>query len=420
MKMLTEFKVNPEIIPNELLIDHLRTKTKAPVSLKQSQREEQHQLSTELFDMHILLGIETTWREQKAVVIRGMKNRGVIDPAIGKELLHKRLGKKNFKLDEDCTLRKTYLQGTHPQLVEKFEAEYFADLYGKAFKEINKVTIEPLIKLESKVVYALKNICRYPHMKMVEFFRILTKIENIISNQLLKRGSLFKFVFQLNCEKEIWFSVELDGLSKPHISFLKNNTWLYHRELNQQEIYHVPDLFKFDKSNVKEGLLERAETVKQLYETFESLALTLEEKEVFFESNPQYHVYDSYFTFKNVESVQRLIERELEVSRIMVVLLTKEKERSSLDEMPFQVSEIPIEKFESQVKFKLDETESETYKKLSHLAGMNEQEASAREGLPFNYVINFLLELEDILKIHSPNFLYHVEHLLNREINDIK
>lgn len=39
------------------------------------------------------------------------------------------------------------MQGTNPKLIEKFEAEYFENIYGRAFKEINKVTIEPLIKL---------------------------------------------------------------------------------------------------------------------------------------------------------------------------------------------------------------------------------------------------------------------------------
>ena len=43
---------------------------------------------------------------------------------------------------------------------------------------------------------------------MHEFFRILTKIENKISNQLLKAGSLFKLVFKLNSEKNIWFSIK--------------------------------------------------------------------------------------------------------------------------------------------------------------------------------------------------------------------
>ena len=61
-----------------------------------------------------------------------------------------------------------------------------------------------------------------------------------------------------------------------------------------------------------------------LYETFETLALGLKDKEHFFESNPQYHVYDTYFMYLNIESIKRLIQKHLEISKIMIVLLTKE------------------------------------------------------------------------------------------------
>jgi len=44
---------------------------------------------------------------------------------------------------------------------------------------------------------------------------------------------------------------------------------------------------------------------------------------MFFESNPQYHVYDTYFMYINIESIRRLIQKNLEISKIMVVLLTK-------------------------------------------------------------------------------------------------
>jgi hypothetical protein len=179
-----------------------------------------------IFDMYILLGTHTTWKEQKKLVLRNLIEKGIVDSLQFKELLHKRLGSKIFKLDEDCTIRKTYLQGTNPKLIEKFEAEYFGNIYGKAFKEINKVTIEPLIKLESTVIYALKNICRYPYMNTNEFFKILSTIENTISNRLLKAGSLFKFVFQLNCDKHVWFSFNIDSQSVPHLTFLKSGLWL--------------------------------------------------------------------------------------------------------------------------------------------------------------------------------------------------
>ena len=57
----------------------------------------------------------------------------------------------------------------------------------------------------------------------------------------------------------------------------------------------------------------------------------------------------------------------------MIVLLNKENERTSEDEIPFQVSEIPIEKFVPKIQFKFDETEGETFKKLSNLASMPDE-----------------------------------------------
>jgi hypothetical protein len=280
------------------------------------------------------------------------------------------------------------------------------------------VTIEPLIKLEAKVIYGLKNICRYPQMGYNEFFKILSQLENIISNQLLKAGSLCKMVFQLNSNENLWFSFYLDANEIPHLTFLKNGLWISSEELKEHEIYHVKDMFKFEPEFKSGNILERGQLVKDLYSTFETLALSLKEKELFFESNPQYHVYDAYFMHIKTESIRRLIQKQLEISKIMIVLLTKEAERTNENDIPFQVSEIPIEKFVPHVQFKLDETESETFKKLSNLAALKDEEISAREGLPFSYVINFLQEMDDILKLYCPNMIHYVEDLLNTELKE--
>lgn len=60
------------------------------------------------------------------------------------------------------------------------------------------------------------------------------------------------------------------------------------------------------------------------------------------------------------------------------------------------------------IQFKLDETEGETYKKLSNLASLKDEEISAREGLPFSYVLNFLQEVNDILRLYCPNLIHYV------------
>ena len=84
--------------------------------------------------MYILLGSHPTWKEQKKLVLQSLLANKVIDKEQFSDLLHKKLGKKHFRLDEDCTIRKTYMQDTNPKLIEKFEAEYFENIYGKAFK----------------------------------------------------------------------------------------------------------------------------------------------------------------------------------------------------------------------------------------------------------------------------------------------
>lgn len=69
------------------------------------------------------------------------------------------------------------------------------------------MTLGPLLKVESTLTYSLRNILRYPQIDNTDFFEMLTHIEDQFSNQVLKRGSLFKFIYKLDGDN-IWFSVE--------------------------------------------------------------------------------------------------------------------------------------------------------------------------------------------------------------------
>lgn len=104
------------IKPNQLLIDHLNYKLATPCSHKNNHIHNE-MASMQLFDMNILLGMHTTWREQKTLVIRSLVERNILGPEEAKRLLHKNVGIKGFRLDEDCTIRKTYLQGTDSKFI---------------------------------------------------------------------------------------------------------------------------------------------------------------------------------------------------------------------------------------------------------------------------------------------------------------
>ncbi len=81
-------------------------------------------------------------------------------------------------------------------------------MYGNTFKQINKVSLEPLLKVEASLTYTFWNILSYSQIHYTEFFHFLTFIEDQISNKLLKRGSLFKFVYKIASESDIWFAIE--------------------------------------------------------------------------------------------------------------------------------------------------------------------------------------------------------------------
>jgi hypothetical protein len=57
------------------------------------------------------------------------------------KLLTKKLIEKDSSFDSNWIMRKAFLSDTNEQLIKKFEIEYFSSVYGKSFKEINKVTI---------------------------------------------------------------------------------------------------------------------------------------------------------------------------------------------------------------------------------------------------------------------------------------
>jgi hypothetical protein len=39
-----------------------------------------------------------------------------------------------------------YLSNTNSELIDKFQIEYFSDIYGNSFKELSRTTLHPILK----------------------------------------------------------------------------------------------------------------------------------------------------------------------------------------------------------------------------------------------------------------------------------
>lgn len=280
-RLLKAFKINTtrfefEMEHNVLLNKHLMGRLTAPYLRedRQSNSESNSDLSEfnekktldfHIFTLHLILNMTTRRYNQKSLVLKELTQEGEVDECHVKHLLARRLGESSFQVDEDCIVRQMYLEDTNKTFIDKFEAEYFSDIFGPSFKEINKVTIEPLIHLESTLTYALKKLARSPQINHLEFFKILGEIEFNISNCLLKKGSLFKLIYQVKARSNSWFTVQYTSLNEPKISFLKHGLWVPEDQLLENEIYYGRDIFKTGKELEKEELLTRAALMKKLY-----------------------------------------------------------------------------------------------------------------------------------------------------------
>ena len=67
-----------------------------------------------------------------------------------------------------------------------------------------------------------------------------------MSNKLLKKGSLFKFVFQVSKLSDTWFSIELRESKEIKIHFIKNGIWIFHKNMQEKELHYGKDLFNWD------------------------------------------------------------------------------------------------------------------------------------------------------------------------------
>jgi hypothetical protein len=301
-----------------------------------------------MYSMNGVMGLETTTRETKSVVVNSLLSSKLISDQTAGEILKSKHMLRSFHIDTDGAVRKMYLAETNEFLVKKFEIEYFADVYGNSFRQINKITLEPLLKFEASLTYALWNLLRYEQIDSHDFFHLLTHVEDQMSNKLLKPGSLVKFVYKLDHESDIWFMIEQKTGQDLQVRFIKTGLWCETADLEANTPYCAKDVFNWSTQETaaqSEGK-DYQRYMKLFFESFESLAFSLINKRHFFESNPREHIYDLYLY--NYDASRRLRKAsfgQLRICNIMLVVLSKEDQRIDvgLPNLDYPMSEIRSE-----------------------------------------------------------------------------
>ena len=236
------------------------------------------------------------------------------------------------------------------------------------------------------MLYNLNKVLRYPPSDTSQFWNIIATIQDNVSRTLLHHGSIFTFVFEVEELANNWFAIEVRENMEIKVHFLKTGIWIYHRGMKFEEIYYGHDIFHCEDEELAAS--DNAEkTIKLLYNAFETLGFSMLNETNFFDSDPAKHAYDLYSFVLNCSEreadkeslvfgteITEPSEKEkkkvnLRITKIMGVILSKEKERPPGKELKYgltnlnKILELQLGKKKERA-FRFDEDENKTYQKL--------------------------------------------------------
>lgn len=128
--------------------------------------------------------------------------------------LHYEKQKNEFYTQNDINrnyiFHKAMLKDTNNDKIKKFETDYFQANYGKIYENIHKIDMEPIVKYEALILHNFDRILRHNSENFMPCINYLLCMEKNISEFLLCKGSIFKFIFQDNLDNWIYLD-EVDG-----------------------------------------------------------------------------------------------------------------------------------------------------------------------------------------------------------------
>lgn len=363
-------------------------------------------------------------------------------------------------------IKNIMLSNISEEFVNRFQIEYFSNVLGNSFREINSSTLGPLLHHESLMLHGMNKVLRYPSPDVYIFWNMMGNIQENISRTLLEPGSIFTFAFEVEELEGNWFVLELKENMDVKVRFLKTGIWVYHRRMAYEEVYYGQDIFNCDDDEELTHRPCKEQTLKLLYNTFETLGLSMFNESNFFDYDPQANSYD-LFTFllnsdkrdtkihpvkpepakpkskKKKDAQQDPVnpnkenegEREetretrevqetpleIKITKVMGVILSRQNLRAPGEELKYKLTEIkksPLEvqkNLKKKKAFRFDEDDAETLEKLDSLADEESQRVIDYESLEFAYLVETMESIRDICLMNLENLVKQAEIIFNKE-----
>ncbi|CAD8055958.1 unnamed protein product [Paramecium primaurelia] len=136
--------------------------------------------------------------------------------------------KKNFNIsNHHLLIQNAVLRDASEVYIKQQEDKFFKTSFGQKFERIQELKFQSKFKIESKIIFSLMGILKFPNPNLKYYFQILNLIENYFTYQLLSDYSFFKLIHQINNK---WYTISIE---EGQIYFFKvgNGPWDYTEQL---------------------------------------------------------------------------------------------------------------------------------------------------------------------------------------------
>ncbi|KAL4467991.1 hypothetical protein ABPG72_015861 [Tetrahymena utriculariae] len=343
----------------------------------------------------------------------------------------------NQSLNFQYMMKKALLSDSNMDMIKKLEIDYFQLTYGSYFNAFHEVKISPILKYESYIIYNLQRILRHKTLDCLFFFNVLKNFEKNLSNILLRKGSLVKFVFQDSFDNWICFK-EMNRNMYPCLLGLGPWTF-FEKVFKKDDIYISRDFFQMNQNETLQNLIHKS------YEQMRICAKCIDNSHPFLNINPEKSIYDFFTICSENKSEDEVVSLtcqsnkkmfpeiptsvQIYCKKVMMVVLSyvgESDEQQQEEDQDIEKSKQQKQGIFSNI-FNQIETD-QVRKKAKHnpkninLNEVKQKQTSDKDKineqstLPMGFLVEMIQSIQDLINLYQVNLHLKVSEVINQKV----
>ncbi|CAD8206226.1 unnamed protein product [Paramecium pentaurelia] len=316
--------------------------------------------------------------------------------------------KKHINIsNHDLLIQNAVLRDTSEVYIKKQEEEFLKHEFGQKFDLIKELKFKNKFKIESKILFSLMGILKFPKPNIKYFFQILYLIENYFTYQLLPDNSFFKLIHSIDGR---WYLISIEN---NQIVFTKigYGPWTYETILFETGQMRICENLKFMKDLKNQEIKYH---IKEFHQSMNKMAkqFDIDENKIDIRSTiVLYQIKNQKYQPTNTTT-----PRTYEKSKILNYLTMSSQVRQRFADVDLLQDDLKQDSYIQYIN-----NQDETHKHVSQTIIFVLSKIQAQEGrITYqNQVMlaQFIQDLARVIKNYSQNFFQQLEDLYSMRSN---